>query len=184
MKKILITGFEPFDGDLINPTMVLLDFLKTHHPNNQHRFLTLPVTFSNSFEVLRKNIDEFQPDFILMTGFAKTRKLISLEKVGINWIDPRIPDNDGVLLPVQRIMDNNIDAIFTNLDLEKLILNMGINSFEISYSAGTYVCNFVYYNSLLKYKIPQLFIHIPGLSNFTNQEIFNSVNDLLDSLNF
>jgi pyroglutamyl-peptidase len=169
MKKILISGFSSFDGDAINPSEFLIQFL------NQKSFssielctVVLPVTFKDAYLELKNQIDVFNPDLILLCGVAKNRSKISLEKVAINWIDSRIPDNNGLLINGEKINQAGPDGLFTQLNLNQLIAKLADKNCEISYSAGTYVCNYIYYQTLLNHKIPSVFVHVPGTSEMIN----------------
>jgi pyroglutamyl-peptidase len=151
MKNILVTGFQPFDNDPINPSEELCMFL------SEEGFKTsiLPVTF-NCFSVLKSEIATHSPDIVICTGLAGIRKEITIERIAINLLDARIPDNEGNQPKNQLIQESGSDGIFTNLPLDIL-------DFEISNSAGTYVCNYVMYELLHNFK-DQLqggFIHLP-----------------------
>ena len=102
-KKILITGFEPFDGDAINPSSRLLDWLSLQKFNFNIQTKLLPVSFKKAYPILSNSIDEFKPTHVILTGFAKNRKELTLERIAINWVDARIPDNDGLSLKSQKI---------------------------------------------------------------------------------
>lgn len=179
MKNILITGFEPFDNDAVNPSALLLESLSKKNSKHTLHFQCLPVTFKESFNLLADKIEEFKPDVLIMTGFAKSRNKISIEKIAINWIDARIPDNNGITISNQLILENSIAGIFSTFPIEEIYKNLG-EEFEVSYSAGTFVCNYLYYQSLSHFKIPQVFIHLPGNSSLNNEEIFNSIFKLLE----
>jgi pyroglutamyl-peptidase len=187
MKKILVTGFEPFDHDLINPSGQMLDFLQNSSSKHQLILKCLPVTFLDSFEILKEQVAANNPDIILLSGVAKNRRKISIEKVGINWVDARIPDNNGQKLTMQKIIPTGLDGIFSKLELEKMILNLHDSNMEISYSAGSYVCNYLYYKCLAEISTPSVFIHLPGSLEFTgdksampNHEIFNSIFNFIE----
>jgi pyroglutamyl-peptidase len=182
MKNILITGFEPFDNDSINPSQEFIKYLKNISTKHILHTAILPVSFDNSFTELTSLVESVKPDLILLTGFAKNRQKIGLEKVGINWIDARIPDNNGRKVSAQKIDPNGLDAHFSLLNLNELFEKMSPADFEISYSAGTYVCNFLYYKSLSKLKLPQVFIHLPGPSTDINFKIFDSLVELIELL--
>lgn len=148
MKKILISGFSSFDGDAINPSELLIQYLnQKSFPSIELCTVVLPVTFKDAYLELKNLIDVFNPDLILLCRVAKNRSKISLEKVGINWIDSRIPDNNGLLINGEKINQAGPDGLFTQLNLNQLIAKLADKNWEISYSAGTYVCNYIYYQT-------------------------------------
>jgi len=166
LKKILITGFEPFDGDSTNPSA---EFLKWLNVNNEDlnfsiHTLLLPVSFNNSYPVLNQEIQKFSPSHVILTGFAKNRIELTIERIGINWVDARIPDNDGLILKSQKIKQSAEDGLFTTLSADKLVEAAQAIACpaKVSNSAGEYVCNYLLYSFLTNHKnTPGTFIHIP-----------------------
>lgn len=170
MQKILFSGFEAFDGDNKNPTEKLCHrFSHQTFKNCELKTIVLPVTFEKSFSELQTAIDSYKPDIIILSGVAKNRKKISLEKMAINWIDARIPDNNNQLITQQKIHQNGLDGIFSSLNVEAIKETLNDINWEISYSAGTYVCNYLYYQVLHHYKIPTVFVHVPGTFEMTGE---------------
>lgn len=171
-KKILITGFEPFDGDSINPSGVLLGWLQSQAFNFELRTELLPVSFTTAFPLLDKVFQEFNPTHVILTGLAKNRTELTLERIAINWVDARIPDNDGLTLKAQKIKEASEDGLFTTLPIEKMLeaaKRTGCPT-KISTTAGEYVCNHLIYLYLSERRnIPGTFIHIPGA---VDHEIF------------
>jgi pyroglutamyl-peptidase len=168
-KRVLITGFEPFDGDHINPSMELLKWLKQNAYDFDLHTELLPVSFTHAVPKLTAIIENFKPTHVLLTGLAKNRKELTLERIGINWVDARIPDNDGLMLKAQKILPDGEDGIFTTLSLD-LMMNaakkVGCET-KISTSAGEYVCNHLIYSYLTNFKnIPGTFIHLPGSQDY------------------
>lgn len=168
-KRVLITGFEPFDGDEQNPSAVLLDWINQKTFPFPLQTELLPVSFTTAFPKLQKAIDEFQPTHVILTGLAKNRTDLTLERIAINWVDARIADNDGLTLTSQKIKEESLeDGLFTTLSIEKMLeasRRVGCPT-RISTSAGEYVCNHLTYLFLAKNKkIPGTFIHLPGASD-------------------
>ena len=156
-KKILITGFEPFGGDLQNPSG---DAVRTLDGLCQYdvKKLILPVSWQRAFPEIRKVWDEWKPDALLMVGLAAGANAIRVERIGINLCG-EIKDIDGLYangtenLPQELpVLENAPDAFFATYN-EKKILD-ALKSAEIpakySYSAGTYICNYLLYSSLEK----------------------------------
>ncbi len=167
--KALITGFEKWGEEPGNPTERLVSILDGKKVNGMeiHAFL-LPVAFKRARKEIISRIEQIKPDIIINTGLAASRLVISIERVAVNIIDARLPDNDGV-----RPIDEPIDpegpfaypsTLPTRRILERL-KSSGIPA-KLSYSAGTYLCNFVMYLSLRtidKLGMHSLagFIHVP-----------------------
>lgn len=172
-KKILISGFEAFDGDLVNPSTELIEWFTKRKFNNDRvvKSVILPVVFDDAFTSFKKVVDEFSPDIIILTGYAKNRKTLTVERIGINWVDARIPDNKGAIKKSQKIDAEGPDGLFTTVDISKLIELAEKSGVElkISTSAGEYVCNELLYRVLCysqNKKTAVTFIHIPRLDHY------------------
>ncbi|MFA6237847.1 MAG: hypothetical protein WC635_11005 [Bacteriovorax sp.] len=171
-KRVLISGFEPFDGDAVNPSAVLLDWLKTKEFNFELHTALLPVSFTYTFPVLQNEIEKFKPTHVVLTGLAKNRIDLTIERIGINWVDARIPDNDGLSLKSKKILEKGEDGLFTTLPIDAMLeaaRSVGC-PVKVSTTAGEYVCNHVIYSYLARYRnVPGTFIHIPAA---VDHEIF------------
>ena len=179
--KMLVSGFEPFGGDQENPSMELLGWLSGRELPFELKTVLLPVSFQNGFAKLLKAINEFQPDIVIATGFAKNRTELTVEKIGINWMDARIADNDG-FQPLQIPIDpQGPDGLFARLPLSQMVaasMSVGVPA-KISTTAGEYVCNHVLYSLLNSY--PQLrcgFIHLQSTDVFEGVEAMLKVASL------
>ena len=166
MNKLLITGFEPFGGESINPSWEAVKLL----PNEINGFsltkLLIPVVFGESAKTVIEAAENISPKVILCIGQAGGRNAVTPELVGINLRHGTIPDNAGYQ-PQDEFIDPNGDrAYFSDLPVRKIaesISAAGIPSY-ISYSAGAYVCNDVLYSLLNHFKNSSTkvgFIHIP-----------------------
>jgi pyroglutamyl-peptidase len=171
MNTILITGFAAFGGEKINPSWEAVKQLDQLIIDEYQLIARqLPCSFAESSEHLIKLLEELQPQIVLNIGQAGGRLDISLERVAINLDDARIADNLGAQPIDQTIIKNAPSAYFTNLPLKALLQsarNNGIPA-SISYSAGTFVCNHVFYTLMhwintLNPAIKGGFIHIPYL---------------------
>ncbi len=171
MKKVIITGFEPFGGETITPALEVMKILSEEGISNINLIpVQLPVVFRKAFKVLNETIEKEKPDLVLSIGQAGGRTSISLERLGINLEDARIADNEGNSPKDEKIELNGPAAYFTTIDIrktEQAIKEAGIPVI-VSNSAGTYVCNDIIYgvlhylivtNSSTKYG----FIHVPFL---------------------
>lgn len=170
MKKVLVTGFDPFGGENINPSWELVKKLDMKTEDIELYRLELPTVFYKSNEILYKKIEEIDPDLIIACGQAGGRAKISLEFVAINHINTRMPDNDGKNYR-QKIYEDGEDGYFSNLPIYAIEKNLKEKNLpvQVSYSAGTYVCNNVLYSLLYyrkKYDKNYLagFVHLPYLA--------------------
>ena len=173
MKKILITGFEPFGDDTRNPSGEAVQKLMASD-KYEVRKLVLPVTWKTAFPKIREVWDEWHPDGLLMVGLAAGAKTIRIERVGINLCGAT-KDNDGLYangtedVPAEApIIPDAPDGYFTTYN-EKAIADALVAAeipAKYSYSAGAYICNYLLYSSLDKCKKEHSdmkigFIHLP-----------------------
>lgn len=167
--RILITGFKPFLGESINPSSVLLDWLKVEFVNEVDTLL-LPVSFQEAPKILEEHLKGHDYNLILLLGQAGGRSKVSLERVALNWIESEHPDEDGYLPEQGVIFSDENSALLTSLPLSEWksrLVAQGL-PVEISLSAGGYVCNYLYYSTM---RMQQLmasqqnvcFIHVPYL---------------------
>ena len=174
MKKLLITGFEPFGGEIINPSWEAVLRLPSEINGYSLIKLSVPVVFGVGAQTVINAAKEVNPDVILCIGQAGGRDAVTPELVGINIRYASIPDNDGNQPIDETIIPDGENAYFSTLPVRKIseaIKNVGIPS-RVSYSAGAYVCNDVIYTLLDNYKNTNTrvgFIHVP-YSNEQNKE--------------
>lgn len=186
--KILLTGFDPFGDDKINPSIELVKRIDEKIDSAKIFKIEIPTVFKKSGEILEENIKKIRPDVILSIGQAGGRSAISLERIAINIDDARIFDNLGEKPIDEKIRINGENAYFSNLPIKKIVEEIKKEDIpaEISNSAGTFVCNHLMYEALYlakKYKnIRAGFIHIPYLP----EQVINKTNipsmDLENSL--
>lgn len=169
-RPILLTGFEPFGGESINPSWELARTLDGETIAG-HRIVAvrLPCVFGASLEVLRVALEEHDPVLVLAIGQAGERGQLSLERVAINIDDARIPDNAGAQPVDTAIMAGASAAYFSSLPIKAMLVALreaGIPA-EISHTAGTYVCNHVFFGLMHALReragTPGGFLHIPYL---------------------
>jgi pyroglutamyl-peptidase len=166
-KIVLLTGFAPFGGESVNPSWQAAHALHGRHING-HRIVArqLPVEFGASLKALRAAIRETKPALVLCLGQAGGRASMSLERVAINVDDARIPDNAGAQPIDSDIIADGPAAYFTRLPIKSMLAALreaGIPA-EVSQTAGTYVCNHVFYglmHALRNRRIRGGFVHIP-----------------------
>ena len=166
MKQLLITGFEPFGGEEINPSWQAVSRLPDEINGYTLTKLLVPVVFGKAAESVLRVADEIHPDVILCIGQAGGRNAITPELVAINLRHAKILDNAGYPPKDEPIIKGGACAYFSTLPVRKMadaINSVGIAS-QLSYSAGAYVCNEVLYTLLARYEGTQTkvgFIHIP-----------------------
>jgi pyroglutamyl-peptidase len=176
--KILISGFTTFSSHADNSSEIIAELFKnTQIKGFEIQVVILPVTFRESFKTLKKAVNEFLPDYVVCLGLASNRKGINLEKVAINLMHSDIADNEGVLHQDQLILKDGPTAYFATLPIEEMRKLQTPFPLEMSFSAGTYVCNYVMYetlNFLKDSKVKAGFIHLPHLEK-NQQNIFDSL---------
>lgn len=168
--KILVTGFDPFDKDEINPSYEAVKLLEDKINDAEIIKVEIPTVFSKSINFLEKKIIETQPDVVLCIGQAGGRFDISVERVAINIDDARIEDNEGNQPIDEKIYKDGENAYFSSLPIKAMVKNMKDNHIaaNISNTAGTFVCNHIMYGLLylIDKKYPNIkggFIHVPFL---------------------
>jgi pyroglutamyl-peptidase len=160
MKTWLISAFEPF-GDLsTNSSQTALAHLQSQDWGGRVRFAeSLPVTFAEAWPSLRAQIRPGEN--ILALGQAESRSRLSLETLALNWADSRHPDNAGVIKPLGPLHPQATQMQWSDIPWKDFPLTVQV---ERSYSAGTYVCNALYFD-LLKWAKEQNalagFVHVP-----------------------
>ena len=172
--KILVTGFDPFEKELVNPGFEAVKLLPDKIKDAQIIKVEIPTSFKRSAIKIAEVIEEHDPDVILSVGQAGGRTNITVEKVAINLMEARIPDNDEYSPSDIKVIEEGDVAYFTNLPIKVMIKKMRDNNIPavISYTAGTFVCNCVMYNVLylINKKYPEKkggFIHVPYLPQQT-----------------
>ncbi|OAA31712.1 pyrrolidone-carboxylate peptidase [Kosmotoga arenicorallina S304] len=166
---LLISYFEPFGRDPLNSTEVICEEIKRVRRDVQ--FVKLPTVFYESGTVLTSLIKEVNPDTVIMLGQAGGRAAITPEMVALNWIDARIKDNRGQKPIDKKIVEGGPAAYFSTLPVRKIVeaLTKGGIPARVSYSAGTFVCNALFYQVMHfiienRYQIKAGFVHFPYLS--------------------
>ena len=162
MSKILVTGFEAFDKSAINPSAEIVKALK----GDDLVTAILPVVFGQASAQLRELIDLHKPSAVLCLGQAEGRSEMTPERIAINLDNARIADNAGNQPLEQKIIADGPDGHFSTLPIEKMVASMkaaGIPG-SISLSAGTFVCNHIFYvlqDYLKDSSIKSGFMHVP-----------------------
>lgn len=148
--KILVTGFDPFGEDKINPALEAVKLLPNEIAGAEIIKLEIPTVFGQAAEVLKEKALTIQPDVILSIGQAGGRAAITPERVAINMDDARIADNEGKQPIDVAIQPDGEAAYFSTLPIKAMVQSIkeaGIPA-AVSNSAGTFVCNHIMYQGL------------------------------------
>ncbi len=170
LPRVLLTGFDPFGGETLNPSWEAVRRLDGEIVRGHRVFaLQLPTCFGRSLRTLRAALTRTAPDLVICVGQAGGRSRLSLERVAINVDDARIADNAG-RQPVDRpVVRGGPAAYFSTLPIKaqlRALQSAGLPA-EISQTAGTFVCNHVFYGLMHALReAPHVrggFVHIPFL---------------------
>ena len=166
MKKLLITGFDPFDGQGVNPSWAAVSALPETVGGYELCKLNIPTVFGKAAQIVLEKAGEFRPDVILCIGQAGGRDAVTPERIAVNIRDARIPDNAGVKCAGERIAPDGPAAYFATVPVERMAqaIRDGQIPAAVSNTAGTYVCNDVLYTLLHRFDGTATrvgFIHVP-----------------------
>ena len=177
--KILITGFDPFGGETVNPAFEAIKLLPDTIAGAEIIKLEIPTVFATSGPAVEAGILAHHPDVVINVGQAGGRSCVTPEQVAINLAEARIPDNAGGQPMDEPLQADGETAYFTKLPVKAMVANIRAHGLpaQISYTAGTYVCNAVMYNVLYMTdkKYPNIragFIHVP----YAFEQIVNKPN--------
>jgi pyroglutamyl-peptidase len=168
--RILLTGFEPFDGEHVNPSWLIAQQLHGEVLGDaQVHAVCLPTVFGASLLALKVALRRHQPPLVLCLGQAGGRAELTMERVAINVDDARIPDNTGLQPIDQAVVPRAPAAYFSSLPIKAMVLAMqqvGLPA-SVSQTAGTFVCNHVFYGLMHALRrrrgVRGGFMHVPGL---------------------
>ena len=177
--KILVTGFDPFGGEQVNPALETVKSLPSVIHGAEIRWVEIPTVFYQSAEVLEAEIVRYQPDVVLCIGQAGGRAGLTPERVAINQDDARIPDNQGNQPIDTPIRLDGEAAYFSTLPIKAMVQainEVGLPA-TVSNTAGTFVCNHLMYQALYlaDKKFPNMragFMHIP----YMTEQVVNKPN--------
>lgn len=171
MTTVLITGIEPFDGETLNPSWEAarrLDGARVAGATLVAR--QLPCVIGKVVGVLRAAIEQTRPELVICLGQAGGRVDLSIERVAINVVDARIPDNEGRQPIDEPVVAGGPAAYFSTLPIKAIVRDLrraGVPA-SVSLSAGTYNCNTIFYglSHYIATERPALrggFVHVPYL---------------------
>lgn len=160
----LVTGYLPFLGQPSNPSQMIADQLTRELPDTHS--IHLPVIYGKNFDTLRQHIESLPefPDQVWILGQAAGRTQVTPERVAINWVESQYPDEAGLRPEPSFIIPGAPDAYIQNKWLLPPGIELDPKLFKISHSAGTFVCNHIYFCALHawpKYRERILFVHVP-----------------------
>lgn len=166
--KILVTAFDPFGGESINPAYEAVKMLESDIAGSSIIKLELPTVFRKSVAKLEEVLKKEKPDAVICVGQAGGRTDITVERIAINIDDARIKDNEGNIPQDEIIYQDGPAAYFSNLPIKHIVKNIQENDLPatVSNSAGTFVCNHIMYSLLYLNEKNSLgilggFIHVP-----------------------
>ncbi|SDH40852.1 pyroglutamyl-peptidase I [Microbacterium pygmaeum] len=171
MTRALLTGFEPFGTDAVNPSGLAVRRVAARWRGPGELITAvLPVTFADAPAALRSLLEEHQPDLVIATGLAGDRSAVTPERVAVNLVDARIPDNADRRPIDEPVLRGGPAAYFSTLPVKAIardIRTAGIPA-ELSHSAGSFVCNQVFYAAMAATAAtPEVragFVHVPWSS--------------------
>ena len=177
--KILVTGFDPFGGEKVNPALEAVKSLPYEINGAELHWAVIPTVFYKSAEVLEAEIVRYQPDVVLCIGQAGGRASLTPERVAINQDDARIPDNQGNQPIDTPIRLDGQAAYFSTLPIKAMVQAIKEEGLPatVSNTAGTFVCNHLMYQALylVDKKFPNMragFMHIP----YMTEQVINKSN--------
>ncbi|MEU0792813.1 pyroglutamyl-peptidase I [Amycolatopsis sp. NPDC005961] len=165
MARVLMTGFAPFGGEPVNPSWQAVSLLGARR--DDIAAVELPCEFAASLPTLRRAVEEHRPSLVVCVGQAGGRPDVTPERVAVNLIDARIPDNAGARPVDVPVVPDGPAAYFTTLPVKACVAAIraaGVPA-SVSHTAGTYVCNQVFYGLMhLLSARPDVrggFVHVP-----------------------
>ncbi|WP_419880672.1 pyroglutamyl-peptidase I [Peribacillus sp. B-H-3] len=171
MKTVLVTGFDPFGGEQVNPALESVKKLKgITISDHEIKVKEIPTVFHKSIDHLKEAIRESDPAIVICVGQAGGRHDLSIERVAINVDDARIPDNDQNQPIDKEVIKGGPVGYLSTLPIKAIVKEMNAQGIpaSVSQSAGTFVCNHLFYGLMhelhsLPKNIRGGFIHIPYL---------------------
>jgi len=182
--KVLVTGFEPFGGDTVNPSWEAVKLLPDQIGGADIIGLQVPVEYGHGGAVVTEAAGKIQPDLIVCTGLAAGRTKVTPELVAVNWRMADGPDNAGRSYHGVPIDRRGPAARMTSLPVMKLVEAVQAEEIPcaLSLSAGAYVCNDVYWAVLERSEsggCPALFVHVPSMEYVSSQMCAHALETLI-----
>lgn len=169
--RVLVTGFEPFGGERINSSLEALRRLPSRIGKLEVATAELPTSYSRSLHALESAIEAARPGLVLCTGQAADRSALCVERVAVNVQDARIPDNDGAQPVDTAVIEGGPAAYLATLPVRAAVAALRAADLpaQVSMSAGTFVCNHVFYGLMhmaarRRAAFRGGFLHVPALA--------------------
>jgi pyroglutamyl-peptidase len=178
MKNVLLTGFEPFDGLDLNPSEEIAREINGA-TIARHKIVgaLLPCVFGAAIKELKHQLKLHSPDIVICLGLGGGRRALTPERVAINLDDARIPDNSGQQPLDKPVVKDGPAAYFSTLPIKAIVQSLQKRDIpaEISPSAGSFVCNHVFYGLMHELALhrPEVrggFMHVPYLPEQTSTQ--------------
>ena len=192
MKKLLITGFEPFGGQTVNPSWEAVAQLPDIIGQWKLHKLRIPVEYGEAARLTLEKAREMGAEAVISVGQAGGRSAVTPEVIGIDLRAATIPDNAGRLCKGEPIEEGGPDGIFSTLPVREMAAAIGEKGIpaKLSYSAGAYVCNDVLYTLLRHFEgtaVRAGFIHVPfipgqGEPNMALEDIVTALTAAIGAL--
>jgi len=189
VKKVLVTAFDPFGGEKVNPALEAVRQLPGEIDGVAVVTCEIPTVFGKCVDVLLAAVEREKPDAVLCVGQAGGRPNITVERVAINCDDARIKDNEGKQPIDCKIAEDGASAYFSTLPIKAMVQDMLAASIPaaVSNTAGTFVCNHLMYGALhyAEQKCPNMkagFVHIPYLPQQTTNQPSMAASTVVEGL--
>ncbi|MEG1559547.1 MAG: pyroglutamyl-peptidase I [Clostridia bacterium] len=163
-KTLLVTGFEPFNGQSLNPSLECAFSLPSHISGVEIIKEKLPVLWGETETVICELLKKYRPNAVLAIGQAGNSEMIRVERIAVNLRESSTPDNAGVIINGVPVIKNAANAYFSTFPYTDILsaLKSADIPCEYSFSAGTYLCNAVLYCALHNISSASIgFIHLP-----------------------
>ena len=191
-RKLLITGFDPFGGNSVNPSWEAVKLLPEQVGNYTLHKLAIPTIFGTAAQMVLTKAEQLRPDVIISVGLAGGRDAVTPERIAVNIRDARIADNQGFQPKGDRVAQEGAAAYFSTLPVEQMaqaIRQIGIPA-AVSNTAGTFVCNDVLYTLLHRFdgtSVRAGFLHVPylpsqGTPNMPLEDIVKALTAAIEAL--
>lgn len=191
--RVLISGFEAFGGNSVNPTALLVDALTNRDIEIPTELkvdqVLLPVTFEDSFRVLQDKIHSFNPDIVICFGLAAKRESIELENLAVNKINAEIKDNAGEQPENKTINPEGAETYLATLPIQGIagaLQNAGF-PVKVSNDAGLFVCNYLFYRLMETNQDTERlcgFIHVPPLEKLSFGDLLKATSVILNYIKY
>ena len=191
-RKLLITGFDPFGENSVNPSWEAVKLLPEQVGNYTLHKLAIPTIFGTAAQMVLAKAEQLRPDVIISVGLAGGRDAVTPERIAVNIRDARIADNQGFQPKGDWVAQEGAAAYFSTLPVEQMaqaIRQIGIPA-AVSNTAGTFVCNDVLYTLLHRFdgtSVRAGFLHVPylpsqGTPNMPLEDIVKALTAAIEAL--